>query len=216
METTSAKSPLSNYKNTAIIVGVVVVVAFLIVRIVRAVQKANEYNNVANDPAARLAFLIRQACNPWGSIGGISAIDIDGTDETELFALATQVKDLNAVRTSYKKQFSEELLDRLAAELSRESLDRWLNLAGGSNATPAPIANKSLVYAKQAAPMYDATDSTKVVKTLQNGELAGTYVRQLGVRHSNGQTYQYIEVTYTDWWVLTFKAWIRKDFVKIA
>ncbi|MFN8349422.1 MAG: hypothetical protein U0X91_30755 [Spirosomataceae bacterium] len=216
METTSAKSPLSSYRNTAIIMGVVVVVVFLIVRIIRAVQKANEYNNVANDPAARIAFLIRQACNPWGSIGGISAIDIDGTDETELFALATQIKDLNAVRTSYKKQFAEELLDRLAAEMSRESLDRFLLLAGNPNATATPVANKSLAYAKQTAPMYDASNSTKVVKTLQNGDLAGTYLREFDVKHTNGQTYRYIEVDYPVYVVFKAKGWIRKDFVKIV
>lgn len=211
----SAKSPFS-YRNTAIILGVVVVVVFLIVRVVRSVQKANEYNNVANEPSARLAFLVRQACNPWGAVWGINAIDIDGTDETELFALATQIKDLNAVRTSYKKQFAEELLDRLAAELSRENLERWLALAGNSTAIPVPVPNKSLVYAKQTAPMLDASDSRKTVKTLQNGELAGVYLREFGVRHSNGKTYQYVEVSYTAYYFLTYKAWIRKDFVKIA
>lgn len=214
METTSAKSPIS-YRNTAIVLGVSVVVIFLIVRVVRVIQKTNEYNNIANDPNARIAFLIHQACNPWGSIFGISAIDADGTDRGELFALATQIKDLNGVRTSYKKQFGEELLDRLAAELDREDVERWLALAS-PNATITPVPNKSLVYAKQSAPMYDADDSRKVLKTLQSGELAGTYIRAFGVRHSTGQTYQYVEVKYTTYLFFSSKAWIRKDFVKIA
>lgn len=216
METASAKSPFS-YRNTAIIIGVSVVVIFLIVRIVRAAQKAKEYNAIGSDQSARLAFLIRQACNPWGTFFGISTIDIDDTDKNELFALASQIKDLNAVRASYKKQFAEELLDRLAAELSREDLERWLSLAGNTGTgTTTPIANKSVVYAKQTAQLLDASDSRKIVKTLNTGELAGVYLRQFGVRHSNGQTYTYLEVEYTVLYVFKSKAWIRKDFVKIA
>jgi hypothetical protein len=212
---TSAKSPISSYKNTAVILGVVVVVVFLIVRIVRAVQKANEYNNLANDPNSLLALKIRQACNPSGITGPFGVgIEIDGTNTEDLFALATQIKDLNAVRTSYKRLYSEELLERIAAELNNTDTQRWISLASGVAVTP--IANKSLVYAKQTANLYDASDSTKVVKTLQSGDLAGTYIRQFGVRHSNGQTYQYVEVEYTAYIVLKFKGWIRKDFITIA
>lgn len=216
METTSAKSPFS-YRNTAIIIGVSVVVVFLIVRIVRAAQKAKEYGAIGTEQSARLAFLIRQACNPWGTFGGISAIDFDGTDTNELFALAAQIKDLNAVRASYKKQFAEELLDRLAAELTREDLERWLQLAGNTgNAPTTPTPNKSVVYAKQTAQLLDASDSRKVVKTLNTGDLAGVFLRQFGVKHSNGQTYTYYEIEYTVYYVFKSKGWIRKDFVKIA
>lgn len=214
METTSAKSPIS-YRNTAIVLGVSVVVIFLIVRVVRVIQKNNEYNNIANDPNARIAFLIHQACNPWGSIFGISAIDADGTDREELFALATQIKDLNGVRTSYKKQFGEELLDRLAAELDREDVERWLALAS-PNATITPVPNKSLVYAKQSAPMYDADDSRKIVKTYQVGDKIGIYESERNIRHSNGQTYRYIQVIWDKGWFWDSKGLVRKDFVKIA
>lgn len=214
METTSAKSPIS-YRNTAIVLGVSVVVIFLIVRVVRVIQKTNEYNNIANDPNARIAFLIHQACNPWGSIFGISAIDADGTDREELFALATQIKDLNGIRTSYKKQFGEELLDRLAAELDREDVERWLALAS-PNATITPVPNKSLVYAKQSAPMYDADDSRKTVKTYQVGDKIGIYESERNIRHSNGQTYRYIQVIWDKGWFWDSKGLVRKDFVKIA
>lgn len=219
MEVTSAKSPFSDYKNTAIIIGLVVIVVFLITRITRAVQKSKEYDNLANDANAQIAFQLHAAFNPWGSpIFGISAIDWDGTDEGAAFALAAQIKDLNAVRASYKRLYNEELLERVATEFQNDqpSLERWMALAGNSTTLTSPVAGKSLVYAKQTAPMYDAENSAKVVKTLKTGELAGTYVRQFARKHSNGQAYQYIEVTYTDWWVLTFKAWIRKDFIKIA
>lgn len=215
MKTTNAKSPFS-YRNTAIILGVVVVTVFLLLRIIHAIQKAKEYDKVSNDANARLAFLIRQACNPWGSIAGLSTIDIDGTDDEELFALAAQIKDLNAVRSSYKKQFAEELLDRLSAELDRQDLDRWLNLAGNTATVAKPIPNKSLVFAKQAVTMYDADDSRKVVKTYQSGDKIGIYETELTIRHSNGSTYTYVRVIWDKGWIWDSKGLVRKDFVKIA
>lgn len=215
METASAKSPYSRYRNTAIIIGVVVVVVFLIVRVVRAIQKAKEYSNVSADPNARFAYLIRQACNPWGAIAGISAIDIDGTDEEELFALATQIKDLNAVRTSYKKLYNEELLDRLAAELDQADVQRWLNLAGNPNTPVKPISGKSLVFATQTVTMYDAEDSRKVVKNYQSGDKIGTYEKELAIT-SKGVKYIYVQVIWDKGFFRDAKGLVRKDFVKFA
>lgn len=217
METTSAKSPFSSYRNTAIIIGVVVVVVFLIVRVVRAIQKANEYNNLANDPNAQIAFELHAAFNPWGDILGVNVIAVDGTDEEAAFALATKIKDLNAVRASYKRLYNEELLERVATEFQndRPSLERWLALAGNPNTPITPIPNKSLVYAKQTVTMYDADDSRKVVKTYQSGDKIGTYEKELAIT-SKGVKYIYVQVIWDKGWFWDSKGLVRKDFVKFA
>lgn len=196
--------------------AVVVMVYFLSVAVKRF-QKQVAYDAIAGNEPARLAFLVRQACNPGGSILGISAIDIDGTDTETLFSIATQIKDLNAVRDSYQKQFSEELYDRLSAELSRDDLERWLNLAGNPNTPIQPVMGKSLVYATNTATVYDYDDSRVVLKTLKAGELAGTYEGYRDLKAANATNYtRYAIVSFPKYLFLTAKGYIKYDLVKFA
>ncbi len=208
---------LTTIRRQVYIFAAVLVLVLLLSMAIRKWQQQQAYDQIGNDADAQLAYKIRQACNPAGSFLGANLIDIDGTDEEALFAAAAQVQNLNKVRTAYRKLYNEELLDRLAAELEQQDVTRWLALAGGTGAPPpTPIVGKSLVYARTTAIMYDASDSRKVVKTLIQGEQAGTYQGERNIKHTNGQTYRYVEVSYTAYLFLTFRAFVRKDFVKIA
>lgn len=210
-------SSLQVSRKEVIIFVAVILMVYLISRAVKQFQKQVAYDAIAGNEPARLAFLVRQACNPGGSILGVSTIDIDGTDTDTLFSIATQIKDLNAVRDSYRKQFSEELYDRLSAELRRDDLDRWLNLAGNPNTPIQPVTGKTLVYAAANATIFDYDDSRVTVKTLKAGELAGTYEGYRDLKAANATNYtRYAIVSFPKYVFLTAKGYIKYDLVKFA
>lgn len=207
-----------NFSRKEVLIFVfVVVMVYLLSRGIKQFQKQLAYDAISGDEPARLAFLIRQACNPAGTILGISAIDFDGTDTETLLSLATQIKDLNAVRDAYRKQFSEELYDRLAAELTREDLDRWLNLAGNPNTPVQPIVGKSLVYAVSGTSVFDYDDSRVVAKNVKAGELVGTYEGYRDLKASNSTTYtRYAIVSFSKYLFFTAKGYVNMSLVKFA
>jgi hypothetical protein len=198
----------------------VVVMVYLLSLAIRKFQKQVAYDQIGTDPAAQIAFLIRQACNPAGSILGIPAIDGDGTDEEALFALAVQIKDLNAVRDAYRKQFAEELLDRLSAELGQDDLNKWLALISGGGVNPTPVNPNQprYVQAITAVNVLDYDNSTKVVASFKNGQTIGKYLSERDITNTKGVKTRYVVVEYSYGWfnLLTGKGYVPKLQIKIT
>jgi hypothetical protein len=63
--------------------------------------------------------------------------------------------------------------------------------------------------------MYNANDSTKVVRTYQSGENIGTYEKELAIT-SRGVKYIYVQVIWDKGFFRDAKGLVRKDFVKFA
>ncbi len=211
---------LTTIRRQVYIFAAVLVLVLLLSNAIRKWQQQQAYEKVADDPDAQLAFQIRQACNPGGTLSalGWNLIDVDGTDEEALFSIASQIKNLNRVRTFYKDLYKEELLDRLGAELSQDDVKRWFALANNSGTggpPPKPISGKSLVYAKTTVTMYDASDSRKVVKTYSAGAKLGIYEKEVAIT-SKGVKRIYVQVIYDKGWIWDSKGLVRKDLVKIV
>lgn len=216
-----ANNSFSISRREILIFVFVVVMVYLLSRAIKEFQRQKAYDAIAGDANAQLAFLIRQACNPQGSLLGISLIDVDGTNEDKLFALAVQIKDLNAVRSAYQKQFDEELLDRLRDELQGD-FEKWMALinsnAGGANPVPVDPKKPRYVQAATIAKVLNYDDSRKVEKTYQAGQTIGRYLSERDFKHSDGKTYRYIVTTYKYGWFDLFEAkgYVLKSNVRIT
>ncbi len=116
--------------------ALVFVVVYLIRRELRKQVQNKEYDSLGTNEHAQLAYRIRQACNPWGEFGGVSAIDFDGTEEQDLYIIATEVRNWQAVQDSYFNLYGERLINRLENELG-DSFVQFLNLIPKSGTTPA-------------------------------------------------------------------------------
>lgn len=217
-----ANNSFSISRREILIFVFVVVMVYLLSRAIKEFQRQKAYDAIAGDANAQLAFLIRQACNPQGSLLGISLIDVDGTNEDKLFALAVQIKDLNAVRSAYQKQFGEELLDRLNEELNGEELEKWLALvnsnAGGANPIPVDPKKPRYVQAATTVNVLNYNDSRKVERSYKAGQTIGRYLSERDFKHSDGKTYRYVVTTYKYGWFDLFEAkgYVLKTNVRIT
>ncbi|WP_428658150.1 hypothetical protein [Runella sp.] len=148
----------------------ILLIVWLIRKEIRKVVQKSEYDALGTSANAQIAYKIRQACNPYGSVLGVSVIDGDGTDETTLFALAPLIYDWKGVQDSYFRLYNEQLVARLENELGTD-LSRFLELmpkAGTVPTTPTdPIYYLGYnVRSKVALSTYKLDNPAQVSKTV--------------------------------------------------
>ncbi|WP_428658956.1 hypothetical protein [Runella sp.] len=217
----ASNNSLSLTRRDVLIFAFVVIMVYMLSRAIRLYQRQKAYDAIAGDANAQIAFLIRQACNPKGALLGFPLIDVDGTDEEKLFALAVQIKDLNAVRNAYQKQFGEELLDRLRDELQGD-FEKWMSLVnsngGGTNPIPVDPDKPRYVQAATNVNVLNYNDSSKVERSYTAGQTVGRYLSERDFKHSDGKMYRYVVVTYKYGWFDLFEAkgYVLKSAIRIT
>jgi hypothetical protein len=140
-----------------------------------ATVKAEESKNVS-DPNVLLAQKIRIACMPWGWDW---SIDIDNYDQQSLLNSASEIKtkkQFDDVVTSYQRQFSEDMVQRLQKEMG-SNYTLFIG-ALGFNKTPTtkkPINKGDKVFASVACVGYDSKNSKNVSENFTAGDEVGIY-----------------------------------------
>lgn len=171
-----------------------------------------EKNNAGTDPIARLALLIRDACNPSG-VGIL--VDFDGTRTDTLYSFAAQITDYNAVADSYKVQFNENLTERLSKELTPNEFQKFFDIvsAKGGGTIPKPqnaIGKTAIAAAAVNVMKFEA--STKIAKTARAGESLGKVVAAAQFNTSRGYV-EYWVIEWTNYIFFSQKGYVEKTKV---
>lgn len=178
-------------KNRKVITwALVVVVIYIIRRELRKQIQEKAYDSLGSDANAQLAYRIRQACNPWGEFGGMSAIDIDGTDEQSLYMVATEIGDWQAVQNAYFNMYNESLIKRLENELG-EDFVKFLNLIPKAGSVPNTTNTLNYYgYKVKGKVNINLLDIATLQPIAGGGYPANTYIGTHGGEVSiNGVTY---------------------------
>lgn len=205
-------------KNRKVVTFVIVLaLVYLIRQEIRKKVQANEYDALATSQNAQLAYQIRQACNPYGSVLGYSLIDTDGTDEQRLFVIASQITDWKGVQDSYFRLYNETLVSRLENELQEdfqkfiESIPKNPTTTGGTG-TGSPVTNYLgyKVWTRVEMNIYEKDTPTKIAKTLQANKIIGDWA---GEQLVNGVAYVIVRNDFL-WWTDYYLA--KKSNVKFV
>ena len=172
-----------------------------------------EKTSAGNDPNARLALLIRDACNPSGFP---FLINVDFTRVEFLYELAAQITNYEAVANSYKVQFGENLTERLGKELEASEFDQFFKLvqAKGSGVTPVQNSIGKTAIAATTVDVLDFEASTKSIKRLKAGETVGKIVASAQFNTSRGYV-EYWVIEFTEWLFFTKKGYVEKTKVYV-
>ncbi len=197
---------------------VIVLVAYFILRSEwRKFQKDRTYATLQSDPNAQLAVRIHAAFNVWGIdwLGGI-----DGTDTKEVYAIAAQIRDFNAVATAYQNLYNVNLIDDLRKELSPSEYQQFMATLGASTGvgtvpTSQPIPGKSKVYCLLPGPVRDPNAATKTLKDVNPGDEIGTYYGAVNLTYKNSGTFPAVLVKWKDWLFIERTGVIEKRLVQI-
>lgn len=116
-----------------------VVAGYVVFRIGKKVYQDLARNsseaNTGTDPNVGFAQSIRQALNP----SGIKILkNMDFTRLNDLYDIARQITDLDAVATEYKKNFSSSMYVDLQSDLAPDEYQKFLGLA-----TKGKVGNKN-------------------------------------------------------------------------
>ncbi|MFN3381240.1 MAG: hypothetical protein ACK41O_17405 [Runella zeae] len=172
-----------------------------------------EKTNAGSDPNARLALLIRDACNPSGFP---FLINVDFTRVEFLYELAAQITNYEAVANSYKVQFGENLTERLGKELEASEFDQFFKLvqAKGGGVTPVQNSIGKTAIAATTVDVLDFEASTKSIKRLKAGETVGKIVASAQFNTSRGYV-EYWVIEFTEWLFFTKKGYVEKTKVYV-
>jgi hypothetical protein len=201
-----------------ITIVLVLVLVFLIRKEIRKQVQANEYDALANSLNAQLAFQIRQACNPGGSVLGYSLIDVDGSEEQKLFVVASQISDWTGVQDSYFRLYGESLVKRLENELGTD-FQKFIETIPKAGSTTQPGTNPGtpptnylgyVVVSLASMNLYYKDSPTKIAKTVAGGKNLGEWA---GEQLINGVPYVIIRTDLL-WWTDYYLA--RKSDVKLV
>lgn len=186
--TDKAKEATKNRKFLVLLL--VIVLIYVIRRELRRQIQDKEYGQLASNPVAQLAYRIRQACNPWGEFGGISAIDFDGTDEQALYLIATEIQDWTGVQDSYFNLYGERLVNRLESELGNDFV-QFLNLIPKAGSVPNTTNTLNYYgYKVKGKVNINLLDIATLQPIAGGGYPANTYIGTHGGEVSiNGVTY---------------------------
>lgn len=166
-------------------------------------------------PEVRQAMSLRSAINP----SGISWLMwTDGTNETAIKQIASQIQNLDAVAVAYRSLYRDELIKDLQIELSSEDFNAFLqavsnnriNTSSGNGSSTGPggiyTSPQKLIVAKQTVfvrtspdasyhgAWYEVGENKNIFKTAKAGEFIGYAT---GKQHYDSDNdVKFIEVAY--------------------
>jgi hypothetical protein len=205
---------------TRLIKGVVIAGGlFLGYRIITgAIKRWKERNTSAladQSPEVRQAMGLRSAMNP----SGISWLMwTDGTNETAIKQIATQIQNLDSVAIAYRNLYQGELIKDLQSELASQDFNAFLqsvsnnriNTSSGNGSQVSPggayTSPQKLIVAKQTVfvrtspdasyhgAWYEVGENKNIFKTAKAGEFVGYAT---GKQHYDATNdVKFIEVAY--------------------
>lgn len=166
-------------------------------------------------PEVRQAMSLRSAINP----SGISWLMwTDGTNETAIKQIASQIQNLDAVAVAYRSLYRDELIKDLQSELSSEDFNAFLqavsnnriNTSSGNGSQTSPggayTSPQKLIVAKQTVfvrtspdasyhgAWYEIGENKNIFKSAKAGEFVGYAT---GKQHYDSDNdVKFIEVAY--------------------
>lgn len=171
----------------------------------------NTMNLADNSPEVRQAISLRTAMNPIG----IEWLKwMDGTNNTIIDLVATEIIDLDKVLAAYRRMYQSELLIDLQGELSATEFRKFLETVAknrqksenSNQSSPAYTMPLNLIVAKQAVYVrttpnasnhgawYEMVSENNIAKTAYQGEFLGyaTGKQQFDAKNN----VKFIEVAY--------------------